>query len=133
MIREALRTETGLRLSQGDGGRVPVRTVEGLPLPFRRIVDAEWDSALWELYLRQALFETTADGLRVLVERFENLVSTPSELQGQREGAARVRNLIVGLLSRLQKSDVPRQIWNSRKIRSAPTSFGSRKSTSIGW
>jgi hypothetical protein len=114
-VREYLRAETGLRLGTAEAQRsVPVRVVDGLPDPIAEIVASHQDPAEWELYLRRASLAAAAEGLMALKGRYSEIV--PQDLKtdatlAQPTDILRVHHLLDALLSRLEKSRIPAEIF----------------------
>src|SRR5688572_6399269 len=52
VVREHIRNETGLRLSDEKGkGSVPVSVVDGFPIALAQLIDRHQDQTLWRLIL----------------------------------------------------------------------------------
>lgn len=77
-VRDALRAETGLKLSfQGRQQSVRIRVVPGLPGPLDALARAQQDASIWAIYLHRALLETTRDGLGLLLSQWGLLLPPP--------------------------------------------------------
>jgi hypothetical protein len=75
ILREYLRSETGLRLTVGEDTRaVPVRIRTGLPDPFAQIL-ASVDEKEWLLLLNRSAIERAGHGLDFVQEEFDWLSS----------------------------------------------------------
>ena len=79
LAREALRAETGLKLNfQGRQQSVRIRVMPGLPQPLDALAREQPDPSLWAIYLHRALFETTREGLTLLLSQW-NLLLPPTQ------------------------------------------------------
>jgi len=75
IIRDYLRSETGLRLTVGeDHQAIPVRVLIGLPPPFLQLVN-EIEDAAWRLYFHRSLLETGARALEMIDLDFHGLLN----------------------------------------------------------
>jgi hypothetical protein len=73
-IRTQIRTETGLRLTSSDDSQaVPVRVVDGLPLPFADALASVETPILMELLLNMRTLLSTVDGLRLVQKNYNNI------------------------------------------------------------
>ncbi len=115
ILRDYLRTETALRLTVGDDAQaVPVRIVDGMPLPFadaiRQFEDLEW------LLLNRPLVEAAAKGagflekshgraLDLLASQGHNVTDAATAAQ-----VAGVKSLAEDLLKVLDKAGAVQQI-----------------------
>jgi len=76
-IREALRNETGLRLSVGDKRQsVPVLVSDGFPKPIRNLL-IDFDPNLLRLISNRGLLEQTVRGLAFIEQNFRHLGVIP--------------------------------------------------------
>lgn len=75
-LREALRTETGLRLSNDKiRQNVPVRVIDGIPAPLlNKLLD---DTEILDLYLDLAMFKDTMSGLEKTLPMYMFLEKWP--------------------------------------------------------
>jgi len=74
MVREHIRTETGLRLSSSERRTsVPVRVVEGFPAPLAYLIDEHDDPVLWRLLLIQPKMAGVVEGLDMVLKDWEGL------------------------------------------------------------
>jgi hypothetical protein len=72
LIREALRTETAFKLSNDEKRQaVPVKVVEGIPLPLLKEITDNTD--LLDLYLNLSLIKTAAKGMNKVKDNYEYL------------------------------------------------------------
>lgn len=73
ILREHLRTETGLRFSFKENQRtIPVRVEDGFPLPFSKIF-TDVDFAFWELLLNRETLLKTIKGLDVVGKKYDHI------------------------------------------------------------
>ena len=105
ILRDYLRAETGLRLSIGaEHQAVPIRIVDGLPLPLR---EALFDLALPELmplFLRTPLLQQTSTGLSFLEKHFDAAIGFAGDPGSPTaEEVRRTRGLVEVLVERLGK------------------------------
>jgi len=87
-VREFIRTETALRLTVAEARHaVPIKVVDGLPLPFAEILQGVDETLLW-LTLNRPTLEATAAGLGQVVKRFPDFLKWPPTKQslGQQDG-----------------------------------------------
>ena len=113
ILRDYLRSETGLRLTVGEETQaVPVRVKDGLPKPLAEIL-GRFDEKIWGLLLNRAALERAEPGLRFVQDEFE-WISTLEQIS-QRSSASReeVQNtaiLVKSLLEEIEKQEVLKQI-----------------------
>ena len=78
MIRELIRNETGLKLSDGDGKySIPVRIVDGFPNKLATLIDGYNDRMLWLLILGQPKLGGVVEGLKFLLDHWKQLEQWP--------------------------------------------------------
>lgn len=78
VIREHIRTETGLRLSDDKGrGSVPVDIVDGFPSGVAELIDRHRDPLLWRLIMLQPMLGGIIDGLGALIETWDEFEQWP--------------------------------------------------------
>jgi hypothetical protein len=81
IIRDHIRTETGLKLSDGDSRfAIPVRVVRGFPVTLARLIDQYRDPVMWRLIIGQPKLGGLVQGLEFLLaewDRFEPWSSLP--------------------------------------------------------
>ena len=79
MVREHIRTETGLRLSSGERRTsVPVRVVEGFPDPLAGLINKYRDPKLWRLLLIQPKMAGVVEGLDLVLRDWDQLQNIPT-------------------------------------------------------
>jgi hypothetical protein len=78
IVREHIRNETALRLTDGDARTaIPVRVVEGFPLPLANLIDGYRDRVLWRLILGQQKLGGIIEGLNFFLEGWAEFESWP--------------------------------------------------------
>lgn len=89
LVREHIRTETGLRLADDTGrSNVPVRVVCGFPEEVAQWLVGNPDHALWRLFLTLPKLDNVVDGLGLIVNNwgeFENWEALSSEAKGKQQ------------------------------------------------
>jgi hypothetical protein len=107
-IREFIRSETGLKLSDGDQrGALPVRVTTGMPLSFAKVVAEEPDPVLWKLLaLRARLHDAarTLDTVTELMSEIGNWSACPTDVR-ETLGAVPPAKHCVAVLASLQRAD----------------------------
>lgn len=112
LIREHLRTETGLRLSSEKERRsVPVRIVEGLPEPLRRKL--RFDPKIFELYFDLKFFQQAEHGLGKLLKHDTILRHWPQirDEVPARDEIETCKGFLSRLVALLQKESPFEVIW----------------------
>lgn len=88
IVREHIRSETGLRLSDEKGrGSVPVRVVDGFPNKVARLIDQHQDRTLWRLILALPKLGGVVEGLGLLIsnwEEYEQWLKLPPVASGSK-------------------------------------------------
>ena len=83
-LRDLIRTETALRLSQGDDRQaVPVEVQDGLPRPLANLVNEFPDPLIWKLVLHLPLLQATVAGLRLTLDNLPAIRKWPPLRQQQ--------------------------------------------------
>ena len=81
IVRDHIRTETGLKLSDGDSRlAIPVRVVRGFPAKLAQLIDQYRDPVMWRLVMGQPKLGGLIQGLKFLLlgwEQFEKWPSLP--------------------------------------------------------
>lgn len=114
VVREQLRSATGLKLSTGDERQsVPIRIEDGLPKPFAAMVDAIPSKALWWVLLHRPRLREVAEGLGNLDANLADVVAilpaTDERLAG-RDDVGAVRGLVRTILAEADKRNILEQI-----------------------
>jgi len=79
IVREHIRSETALKLVDGDGRySIPVRIVNGFPKGLAELIDRYQDPVLWLLILGQPKLGGVVEGLRFLLDKWDKLEPWPS-------------------------------------------------------
>lgn len=116
VIREHIRTETGLRLSDEKGrGSVPVEVVDGFPIGVADLIDRHQDLLLWRLIMLQPTLGAVVKGLAALLENwpeFEKWLELPNEAKGA--GPSLERSLQIA--HTLQTLVVARRVFAEIKV-----------------
>jgi hypothetical protein len=77
-VRGQIRDETGLRLSDGDAKtKLPVKIIDGFPVPLARFIDSYGDPILWLLIVGQPKLGGIIEGLNFLLPRWGELEAWP--------------------------------------------------------
>lgn len=89
IIREHIRNETGLRLTDGDGRSVglPIKIVDGFPAGFAKLIDRYQDPVLWRLIVGQPKLARLMDGLKFVISEWsaiEAWAGLPEPARGAR-------------------------------------------------
>lgn len=88
IVREHIRLETGLRLSDEKiKGSVPVKVVDGFPDAVAQLIGAHQDLTLWRLILATAKLDGVVEGLGLLLQdwdEFERWLELPVVARGSR-------------------------------------------------
>src|SRR5438128_14307 len=81
IVREHIRSETGLKLGDGDGRyAIPVRIEQGFPAKLARLINDHNDPVLWRLIVGQPKLGGIIEGLQYLLrdwQRFEQWPQLP--------------------------------------------------------
>lgn len=78
IVREHIRAETGLRLSDEKGrGNVPIHIVDGFPLAIARLIDKYRDIVLWRLIMLQPKLALVKDGLNDILVSWDDIERWP--------------------------------------------------------
>lgn len=111
-LREALRTETGLRLSNEKTRRnIPVRVVNGIPQPFFKTLPE--NAQILDLYLDVSLFRKSVEGLRRLQQQYCFLETLPqlAPSLARREELAHSGQSLTRLIAELEHVDLFDAFW----------------------
>jgi hypothetical protein len=115
VVREHIRTETGLRLADSQGtGTITVRVVDGFPNQLAGLIDRRQDRVLWRLIVGQPKLGGVVEGLNFLLQdwsAFEGWPNLPSLAQGS--GSALAHSLDVAVA--LQRLAVTEQVFEELK------------------
>jgi hypothetical protein len=117
-VREQIRAETGLRLSDETAkGAVSVRIVEGFPTEIAQLIDRHQDQILWRLIVAQPKLGGAVEGLGLLLqdwEQFEKWVSLPEVAKGSKPSLERAAQVAFAM----QNLAVARKVFDEiKKIR----------------
>jgi hypothetical protein len=81
IVRDHIRTETGLKLSDGDSrNAIPVRVADGFPVELAQLIDQYRDPVMWRLIIGQPKLGALIEGLKFLLrdwDQFEQWRSLP--------------------------------------------------------
>lgn len=79
IVREHIRTSTGLKLSDKDGTwSVPVKVVDGFPLRFAELINQYDDPVLWRLIVGQPKLGAMVEGAQFILNSWTEIESWPS-------------------------------------------------------
>lgn len=108
VIREHIRSETGMKLSDADGrtSAIQVKIVEGFTDEFAGLIDRYRDPVLWHLILGQPKLAKLVEGATFLLQSWERLKTWPklpreaqdghSSLEGAVSAAASLQRIAKG-------------------------------------
>ncbi len=86
-VREHIRSETGLKLSEGDSRfSIPVKIVEGFPRPLAELIAESHDPVLWRLIVGQPKLGGIIEGLEFLLEDWDRVERWPHLPEEARNG-----------------------------------------------
>jgi hypothetical protein len=72
IVRDHIRTETGLKLSDGDSRyAIPVRVVKGFPVALAQLIDQYRDPVMWRLIIGQPKLGGLIEGLKFLLQEWD--------------------------------------------------------------
>jgi hypothetical protein len=101
VVREHIRTETGLRLADSQStGTIPIRVVAGFPAKLAELIDRHQDRVLWRLIIGQPKLGGIVEGLNFLLPdwpEFERWLNLPSVAIGSEPALMRTRDVAVAL------------------------------------
>lgn len=101
VIREHMRAETGLRLSDDSMRQIiPVRVVEGFIRPLAELIVQYDDPVLWKLISVQSQLQNIEDGLNALLAEWPKIVTwknAPHCVHGGEESLKQVRDIAAAL------------------------------------
>jgi hypothetical protein len=87
IVRDHIRSETGLRLSDGDGRlTIPVRVVKGFPPQLAAVINHYYDPIIWMLVVGQPKLGGLVQGLAFLIENWDQFEEWPRLPQAARDG-----------------------------------------------
>lgn len=79
IVRDYIRTETGLKLSDGDSRyAIPVRVVNGFPVTLAQLIDQYRDPVMWRLIIGQPKLGGLIEGIEFLLQKWNQLEQWPS-------------------------------------------------------
>ncbi len=79
IVRDHIRTETGLKLSDGDSRyAIPVRVVKGFPVTLAQLIDQYRDPVMWKLIIGQPKLGGLIEGLEFLLQKWDQFEKWPS-------------------------------------------------------
>ena len=101
IVRDHIRTETGLKLSDGDSRfAIPVRVARGFPTRLAELIGQYHDPVMWRLIIGQPKLGGLIQGLEFLLEdwnQFEQWASLPAEAKNGRGTLERALNIGISL------------------------------------
>jgi hypothetical protein len=114
IVRDHIRTETGLKLSDGDSRyAIPVRVVRGFPDELARLIDQYRDPVMWRLIIGQPKLGGLIQGLDFLLRGWDEFVSWPALPDAARGGRSQLegaRAVAAALQQAAQAERVVKQI-----------------------
>ena len=115
IIRDHIRSETALRLADGDGrNSVNVRIVEGFPVGFAKLIDNYRDPMLWRLIVGQPKLGGIIEGLTFLLEDWNQFEDWPRLPQIARNGEPALRRTLE-ISASLQQATLTQQVRDEIK------------------
>jgi hypothetical protein len=111
-LREALRSETGLKLSnEKTRQNVPVRVAEGIPECLMDVLKVDDD--LLDLYLDLAIFKSAAKGIELFLPKYEYLEKWEPLATGiaRKDEFDNSRESLEKLITELEKLNPLEKIW----------------------
>jgi hypothetical protein len=100
-IRDHIRAETGLRLTDGQArSSIPVKVTEGFPASLAGLIDKYDDPVLWRLIAAQPRLGGVVEGLQFLLnewDAFEEWPALPSVARGSQPSLERARDVAQAL------------------------------------
>lgn len=87
IVRDHIRTETGLKLSDGDSRfAIPVRVVRGFPVTLAQLIDQYRDPVMWRLIIGQPKLGGLIQGLEFLLQKWNEFETWPSLPEAAKDG-----------------------------------------------
>lgn len=87
IIREHIRNETGLKLSDGDSRfSIQVKIVRGFPVTLAQLIDQYRDPVMWRLIIGQPKLGGLIQGLKFLLQNWVQFENWPSLPQAAKNG-----------------------------------------------
>jgi hypothetical protein len=116
IVREHIRNETALRLSDGIGrNSISVEVVAGFPLSLARLIDEFGDPVLWRIIVGQRKITGVVEGLRFLLSNWpaiENWCDLPQLARDALPHLARTLEVAEMLQQLARAEEVRKQIQN---------------------
>lgn len=101
LVREHIRTETGLRLADAQGTwTISVKVVPGFPTRLAELIDKRQDRVLWRLIIGQPKLGGVVEGLNLLLPEwpeFERWLDLPQVAKGSQPALARAHDVALAL------------------------------------
>ena len=114
IVRDHIRTETGLKLSDGDSRyAIPVRVVQGFPVALAQLIDQNRDPLMWRLIIGQPKLGGLIEGLKFLLpewDQFEQWKSLPEPAKNGRSVLDRSLQIATSLQQVALADEVIQQI-----------------------
>ena len=114
IVRDHIRNETALKLSDGDGRHsVPVKIVDGFPESLAELIDKNRDPVLWRLIIGQPKLGGIIEGLNFLLEvwdAFEDWPHLPDLARGGEPTLRHTREIADALQQLAMAEQVRKQI-----------------------
>lgn len=87
IVRDHIRTETGLKLSDGDSRfAIPVKVVPGFPVTLAQLIDQYRDPVTWRLIIGQPKLGGLIQGLKFLLHEWHEFEKWPSLPEAAKNG-----------------------------------------------
>ena len=92
IVRQRIRRETGLSLKHGDRQQtIPVRIIDGFPVPLAKMISNFPDRVLWRLILGKPRLGAIIDGLDYLINAWKEFESWEKLPDVARDGGTPLR------------------------------------------
>jgi hypothetical protein len=115
IIRDHIRTETGLKLSDGDSRfAIPVRVVPGFPVTLAQLIDQYRDPVMWRIIIGQPKLGGLIQGLEFLLQAWSEFERWPSLPEAARDGEATLGQALA-IARALQQAALAEEIVNQIK------------------
>lgn len=110
IVRDYIRTETGLKLSDGDSRfAIPVRVVRGFPVTLAQLIDQYRDPIMWRIIIGQPKLGGLIQGLEFLLATWDEFENWPSLPDAARNGQPALERSLA-IASSLQKAALAEKV-----------------------
>src|SRR5262249_24897820 len=134
IIRDHIRSETGLKLSDGDTRfSIPVRVIRGFPLTLGNLIQKYHDPVVWQLIIGQPKLSGLIEGLVFLLQSWGEVEKWPSlppvarngrpVLEQCKEIACSLQQVTIAIEVRRQITEIREDILGTYRCPSGLTSW----------